>query len=277
MTVRGTIFDIKRFAVHDGPGIRTSVFLKGCPLSCCWCHNPEGIASEIELWYNQRRCIRCAQCVTACPHRALRADPVEGPFIRIDRQRCQAHYACCQACPTGALEPVGQEMLLPDLMAEIEKDRLFYEMSGGGVTLTGGEPLNQPEFCLAILRSCKDCGISTAMETCLYTSQSILDSVIPHVDHFLVDIKLWETQMHRRYTGEDNTIILENFRYLAERHVQITVRIPLIKDITDTPDNLQAIERFVISLQRDIPIEKLSYNPLTPNKYPKLGKEFRCS
>ena len=275
--VRGTVFDIKRFAVHDGPGIRTSVFIKGCPLSCCWCHNPEGITAEIELWYNERRCIRCERCVAICPHQALHAHPAEVPFIGIDRQRCQGHYTCCEACPTRALQPVGQEMLPAEVMAEVEKDRLFYDMSGGGVTLTGGEPLYQPEFCLEILRSCKECDISTAMETCLYAPQSILDSVIPYVDHFLVDIKLWDTQMHREYTGEDNTIILENFRYLAGRHTQITVRIPLIKDMTDTPGNIEAIEHFVLSVNRNIPIEKLTYNPLTPSKYRKLGKEFLCS
>lgn len=275
--VRGTVFDIKRFAVHDGPGIRTSVFIKGCSLSCCWCHNPEGIAPEIELWYNERRCIRCERCVAVCPNQALLAHPGEVPFIRIDRQRCQAYYACCEACPTRALQPAGQEMLLPEVMAEIEKDRLFYDMSGGGVTLTGGEPLYQPEFCLAILSSCRECGISTAMETCLYAYQSVLESVIPYVDHFLVDIKLWDAQMHRQYTGEDNTIILENFRYLAERHTQITVRIPLIKDMTDTPGNIEAIEHFVLSVNPNIPIEELTYNPLTPSKYRKLGKEFLCS
>ena len=188
--MRGTVFDIKRFAVHDGPGIRTSVFLKGCPLSCCWCHNPEGITSEIELWYNEKLCICCEQCVNVCPSRALQVHSIKRPFIRINRQHCHLHYSCCRTCPTGALQPTGREMSLPELMAEIEKDRLFYEMSGGGVTLTGGEPLYQPEFCQAILRSCKECNISTAMETSLYAAQPILDSVIAYVDHFLVDIKL---------------------------------------------------------------------------------------
>jgi pyruvate formate lyase activating enzyme len=168
-------------------------------------------------------------------------------------------------------------MSLTELMAEIEKDRLFYEMSGGGVTLTGGEPLYQPEFCQAILRSCKECNISTAMETSLFAAQPILDSVIAYVDHFLVDIKLLDSQMHRRYTGEDNAVVLENFQYLAERHSQIIVRIPLIKDITDTPCNIEAIEQFVLSVKRKIAIETLSYNPLTPDKYVKLGREFRCS
>lgn len=274
---QATVFDIKRFAVHDGPGIRTSVFLKGCALACCWCHNPEGIGPDIELWYNERRCIRCERCVAVCPHQALQAHAGEGPFIRIDRERCRTHYACCEACPSRALRPVGQAMTLSEVMTEVEKDRLFYDVSGGGVTLTGGEPLCQPEFCVGILRRCKAGGLSTALETCLYAPESLLASVIPHVDHFLVDIKLWDKHAHQRYTGKDNAIILENFRALAERHEQITVRIPLIQDITNTPDNVEAIERFVRSVRQDIPIEKLSYNPLTPSKYRKLGKEFLCS
>ncbi|MFC1760660.1 glycyl-radical enzyme activating protein [Planctomycetota bacterium] len=277
MMVRGTVFDIKRFAVHDGPGIRTSVFLKGCALSCLWCHNPEGIAPEIELWYNEGRCIRCERCVAVCPHQALQAHPDEGSFIRIDRQRCQGNHACCEVCPSGALQMAGREMRVKDVMTEIQKDRLFYEMSDGGVTLTGGEPLQQSAFCLAILQASKERNINTAMETCLYASQDVLESVVPYVDHFLVDIKLWDGQSHHHYTGKDNALILENFRFLARQHTQIVVRIPLIENITDTPGNLKAIEEFVRSVNPGIPIEKLTYNPLTPSKYRKLGRAFLCS
>lgn len=274
---RGTIFDIKRFAVHDGPGIRTTVFLKGCPLVCRWCHNPEGIESEIQLWYHEGRCIRCGQCVDACREQALRADPLGSPFIQIDRERCTLNADCLRKCPTHALEWDGREMSVSDVMEEVEKDRLFYEMSGGGVTLSGGEPLYQPKFCLAILQACKAQNIDTALETCLHTPPEVLEAVMSHVDHFLVDIKLWDAQKHGDYTGKDNALILKNFSYLAGRHPDITVRIPLIKEFTDTPDNIAAIERFVCSVRPDIPIEKLEYNPLTPNKYRRLGKEFTCS
>lgn len=275
--VKGMIFDIKRFAVHDGPGIRTSVFLKGCPLSCSWCHNPEGVTSEVELWYNENRCMQCGQCVLACDFQALQARENESPFIQIDRQRCQGSYACTQICPTSALETVGRKMSSNEVMTEIEKDRLFYDTSDGGMTLTGGEPLFQSEFCLELLRNAKERGISTSLETCLYASRSVLESVIPFVDHFLVDIKIWDTQKHRQFTGRDNTEILKNFRFLAEQHQQITVRIPLIKDITDTPGNLEAIAQFVMSVNRNIPIEKLDYNPLTPSKYQKLGRSFNAA
>ena len=274
--MKGMIFDIKRFAVHDGPGIRTSVFLKGCPLSCTWCHNPEGISSGVELWFNEKRCMHSGKCVPVCDFKALQARKDESPFIHIDRERCQLSHACTQACPTGALEIVGREMSSDELIAELEKDQLFYDVSGGGMTLTGGEPLFQSDFCLELLKKAKGRGISTTLETCLYASQAVLESVIPHVDHFLVDIKIWDAQKHRQYTGRDNASILENFRILAGLHEQITVRIPLIKDITDTPGNLEAIKNFVMSVNPNIPIEKLDYNPLTPSKYKKLGKSFHA-
>ena len=275
--VRGTIFDIKRFAVHDGPGIRTTVFLKGCPLACRWCHNPEGIESEIQLWYHQGRCIRCRQCVDVCRQQALRADPSGGPFIQIERERCMLRADCLTCCPTGALELAGREMSVSEVMQEVTKDRLFYEMSGGGVTLSGGEPLYQPDFCLAILQACKGQNIAAALETCLYSPPEVLEAVITQVDHFLVDIKLWDPQKHRDYTGKDNALILKNFCHLAMRHPNITVRIPLIKNITDTSSNIADIVRFVRSVRPDIPIEKLDYNPLTPNKYRRLDREFLCS
>lgn len=220
--------------------------------------------------------MHCEQCVPACAFHALQAREDNSPFIEIDRQRCQGSYACIKACPTRALETVGRKISLDEVITEIEKDRLFYETSGGGMTLTGGEPLFQSEFCLGLLRKARERGISTTLETCLYASQSVLESVIPHVDHFLVDIKIWDAQKHRQFTGRDNTDILTNFRFLAERHQQITVRIPLIKDITDTPDNLEAIRQFVLSVDPDIPIEKLDYNPLTPSKYHKLGRSFHA-
>jgi len=272
--VRGTIFDIKRFAVHDGPGIRTTVFLKGCPLACRWCHNPEGIASDIQLWYHEGRCIRCGQCVDVCQEKALRSDLSGGSFIKIDRERCTFSGNCLKHCPTHALEWDGREMSVSHIVEEVAKDRLFYEMSGGGVTLSGGEPLYQPDFCLAILQACKGQGLSTALETCLHAPPEVLEAVLVHVDHLLVDIKLWDAHTHQDYTGKDNALILKNFRDLAAQHPDIKVRIPLIKTMTDTADNIAAIERFVCSVRLDIPIEKLDYNPLTPNKYRRIGREF---
>lgn len=275
--LRGTIFDIKRFAVHDGPGIRTSLFLKGCPLACRWCHNPEGLNPHIELWYNETRCIRCERCVQVCPEGALCIDRSGGCFIRIDRTRCKLSGTCIAHCPTQALQRDGREISVAELLEEIEKDRLFYETSGGGVTLTGGEPLYQPQFCLALLRSCRERGLTTALETCLYAPAIELDAVIPLVDHFLVDIKLIDAQRHLQWTGKDNVLILNNFRHLAEQHHDITVRIPLIKGFTDTSENIHAIEGFVQSINPAISIEKLAPNPLAPNKYRRLDKEFLCS
>jgi glycyl-radical enzyme activating protein len=275
--LRGTIFDIKRFAVHDGPGIRTTVFLKGCPLACRWCHNPEGIESEIQLWYHESRCIRCGLCVDVCREKALRAEPSGRSFIQIDRERCTLNADCVSRCPSHALEWAGREVSVGEVMEEVAKDRLFYEMSGGGVTLSGGEPLQQASFCREILQACKDRGLSTTVETCLHAPRETVDAMIPLVDHFLVDLKLWDGQSHQQYTGKDNKLIHENFRYLAARHLHVTVRIPLIENLTDTADNIEAIEKFVFSVNSDITIEKLDYNPLTPSKYRRLGKEFQCN
>jgi len=272
--VDGVIFKIKRFSVHDGPGIRTSVFMKGCPLNCIWCHSPEGISREILIWYSQNLCITCGECIKACPESALSlvAHPVQG--ISIDRNKCTVNGNCVSVCPSGAMQFTGYKMNASLVVSEIEKDLSYYKSSGGGVTLTGGEPLNQPEFSLAILKSCHEKHINTAIESCLFCERDTLSGMIDYIDHFIVDIKIFDEETHLRYTGKSNKIIKENFRFLADSRKTITVRIPMIENITNTEENINSISEFVNSARPGTVIEKIEYNPLAGNNYSRLGIPF---
>jgi pyruvate formate lyase activating enzyme len=272
--ISGTIFKIKRFSVHDGPGIRTSVFLKGCPLNCIWCHSPEGIEPEITIWHDSGSCIGCANCVDACPDRALKLVSGERNVIEINRQLCRLSGNCVSVCPSNAIQYTGYALPVSSIMEEIEKDIVFYEESGGGVTLTGGEPLFQPLFAEAILRECKMKGIGTAIETSLFTGSEVIKKIIGYTDLFIIDLKLYEDADHVKFTGRSNNIIKDNFCYIAGSGKKIIVRIPMIETITDNPENIMALENFVHDLRDDIEIEHIKYNPLTRNNYERLGIPF---
>ena len=271
---KGSVFKIKRFSIHDGPGIRTSVFMKGCPLNCIWCHSPEGISPEIGIWYDKSLCIACGECVKACPEHALNLNTNTEPLIQINNTQCSLSGYCINKCPTGALQFTGSEISVSRIMSEIEKDILFYKKSGGGVTLTGGEPLYQPEFSFEILKSCKKKNIHTAIETCLFCEQDTITKIADAVDLFIIDMKIHDNLQHILYTGKSNIIIRENFRYIAELGKEILVRTPLVDNITNTQENLAAIARFVHSIRSDIPIENMEYNPLAENNYKRLGIPF---
>jgi pyruvate formate lyase activating enzyme len=273
--IDGIIFNIKRFSVHDGPGIRTSIFLKGCPLSCIWCHNPEGISSDITIWYNRNICIACGKCTEVCPRSALTLHAKGEKFIEIDRLRCDVTGDCVRVCPTGAIDFTGRKSSADEVIAEIRKDELFYEASGGGVTLTGGEPLSQPEFCIELLKSCRKENYNTAIETCLFCEEELLGRVADLVDLFLVDMKIFDGTKHEEYTGRRNELIKTNLKYLSELGKNIIVRVPLIGGITDSAENRNAIEDFVQKINPGIPIEYLDYNPLTKSKYQKLAVPFQ--
>jgi len=274
----GTIFKIKRFSVHDGPGIRTSVFLKGCPLDCIWCHSPEGISSEISVWYDQSLCIACGECVKSCTEKALElvshSEPKSQPLVIINRKLCRLNGDCVKICPTGAIQFTGSKIGVFDVMNEIEKDILYYRISGGGVTLTGGEPLCQPDFSRNILEECKKSNIHTAIETCLFCERETITHISDFVDLFIVDLKIFNLTQHIRYTGKSNEIIKENFKYIAKSGKPVLIRIPMINGITDTEENKNAFERFVHDINSRIPIEYLSYNPLAENNYKRLGIPF---
>jgi pyruvate formate lyase activating enzyme len=269
--VNGVIFDIKRFSLHDGPGIRTAVFLKGCPLSCLWCQNPEGIAGSVRLWYFDKKCIRCGTCVASCPAGALSTRGNEDLRILIDEARCTRCGTCAELCPTNALAFDGKTMTSGAVVREVLKDREFFETSGGGVTLTGGEPLAQPEFSLEILGECGRHGLHTAIETSLQADAGVVERFSGEVDLFIADLKLMDPDAHTRYTGAGNGLVLRNFRRLAKNGCGLLVRVPLIQGVTATAKNLRAVARYIRSVRAGIPIELINYNPLARSKYRNMG------
>jgi pyruvate formate lyase activating enzyme len=237
--VHPLVFDIRRFALDDGPGIRTTVFLKGCPLACLWCHNPESIRPEAEIVFHRQLCLGCGECATACPRGALCP---EGPD-RIDRRLCAACGACAEACPATALRVVGSHFPPSELLRLLLRDRSFFETSGGGVTFSGGEPALHPDYLSQVLTGLKHQGISTAIQTCgLFDYAAFRERILPLVDLIFFDLKLADPGRHRRYTGRDNAVILSNFRRLAaEARHRLRPRVPLVPGITATPENLAQI------------------------------------
>ena len=272
--IKGRIFKIKRFSVHDGPGIRTTVFLKGCPLKCIWCHSPEGISSDIAVWYNQNSCISCGRCIEACPERALIFESDTQPTIVIDRLRCKVTGDCVRVCPTGSVQFTGRITTSDEVLLEIEKDSAYYESSGGGVTLTGGEPLFQPDFTFEILRLCHEKAVHTTLETSLFASKEVVKRLAPLIDLVITDLKIFDPVAHQKFTGQSNEIIKENFAFLAVSGKDLIVRVPLVKDITDTAENRGAIQNYVQSFRSDISVEFIRFNPLAANNYKKLGIPF---
>ncbi len=269
--MRGIIFDIKRFAVHDGPGIRTTVFSKGCVMHCSWCQNPEGISPEIEVWYLERRCIRCHRCLEACSYEALEINNTEGPHIVIDKNQCILCGQCMEHCPVTALEFDAWEMESLEVFNEVRKDVLFYEVSGGGVTISGGDPFYQAAFNLEILKLCKKEGIHTAIETHLYGREDLLEPFAGTTDLFIVDLKFANSSLYRKHTGVSFERIEKNFDLLLKRKADILVRIPLIPGITATKENIRDISRFVKSRDKEVPIELINFNPLAQEKYRHLN------
>lgn len=270
-TLRGVIFDIQHYSIHDGPGIRTTVFLKGCPLRCLWCSNPESQRNHPEIMFDTSRCILCGRCIEVCPHKASIKQENE---IQISRELCQGCATCVALCPGEARQITGSIRTVEEVLQEIVKDRLFYENSGGGVTLSGGEPMNQPTFTGALLKLCKDKGIHTVLDTSGYVPMELWDRVLDYVDMILYDFKQMDPEKHKEFTGVSNELILANARKLASQKIPMVIRIPLIPGYNDTDKNSESCARFIKELGI-INVELLPFHKLCVSKYAKLQKEWK--
>ncbi len=270
----GLVFDIKKFALHDGPGLRTTVFLKGCPLACAICHNPESQSPEPEIWLRSGRCIHCFTCLEICPEDAVTFD---GTTIGIDRARCTACGDCARLCVAGAIEIVGRVMTVAQVMHEIEKDAVFYDQSGGGVTFSGGEPLAQPAFLLELLEGCRGRGYHTTVDTSGHADPATIDAAAELTDLFLYDLKLMDPERHRTWTGRDNALILANLRRLAGSGRKIIVRFPPTPGMNDDEENLRAMAAFLTSLPETPPVDLLPYHRIGVAKYDRLDRPYELS
>lgn len=265
------VFNIQKFSIHDGPGIRTTVFLKGCPLNCLWCHNPESQNFSKETMISKEKCTVCGRCIDRCSKGAIEKCNNE---IVNDFEKCIFCGKCVDSCFNNAREIVGEELTLKEIIKEIEKDRVFYEESNGGVTFSGGEAMCQIEALGDMARSCKEKGISVAVDTCGYVPFSSFEKILNYVDVFLYDIKLMDNELHKKYVGADNTLILENLIKLSDSGANINLRIPVISGINDNNETMEDIIGFIKNTNiRDVNL--LPYHDIAKNKYDKLGKEYK--
>ena len=269
--VTGVAFNLQKFCINDGPGIRTTLFLKGCPLDCAWCHNPESKRFAPQLGYMAEKCVGCGACVAACPAGCHAISP-EGHSL--DRAACTVCGACVAACPARSLEAIGYTVTVEGVLEDFLKDAPFYETSGGGVTVSGGEPFAQFPFLLALLKACKAAGLHTAVETCGFTTAEHLTEAAPYIDLFLYDYKETDSALHRRFTGQDNARILDNLALLDRLGAAVILRCPLIPGYNDREEHLRGIaaaaERFTCVQA----VEVEPYHPLGSGKSARIGEQY---
>lgn len=267
--IKGHLFNIQKFSVNDGPGIRTTVFMKGCPLRCIWCHNPESNIAAREIFFDAAKCTGCRACEAVCPAECHRF--TDGGHV-FDRSRCTVCGKCAEACMPEALSVVGYEKTVVEVMEEVLKDKIFYDNSGGGITLSGGEPMHQFDFTYALLKAAKEAGLHTCIETCGFAKRENYEKIAPLVDFFLYDYKETDPALHEAFTGVSNALILENLRFLDSIGASIILRCPIIPTKNDRDDHFAGIAAMANSLQNVLEIHIEPYHPLGSGKAAMLDK-----
>lgn len=269
--VKGVITDIQRYSIEDGPGNRTTVFMKGCPLRCLWCQNPETWNQHPEIVWYDAKCVRCGRCIETCPKNAIRL--AENRIVT-DRKLCVNCGKCAEVCLNKARELKGKLMTADEVLAEVEKDRVFYETSGGGVTASGGEPTMQPEFLIEFFKKCKEANLHTTLDTCGYVKWETLEKILPYVDLVLYDLKEMNPAKHISYTGVEPYLIWENLKKIDDEEMHIWIRTPLIPKCTDEEENIRKIAEFISELNNVERWDLLPYNKLGMSKYAQLDREY---
>ena len=267
---KGLVFNIQRFSLHDGPGIRSTVFMKGCPLRCRWCSNPESWNPYPEIITHDAKCIRCGKCEQICPVGAI---TIGSEGRKIDRARCTLCLKCAEVCPSGAISITGEYMTVDQVLREVESDRLFYQHSGGGVTVSGGEPLFQWEFTYELLKACKEKDLHTALDTTGYSSWDRIERVLEYVDLVLFDIKHMDPKQHKKGTSKSNLLILGNAARIAARKVRLWLRVPLIPGYNDSRENIEKVAQFGLKIGAE-KISILAYHEWGRPKYEQLGRRY---
>lgn len=267
---KGIIFNIQKYSIHDGPGIRTTVFLKGCPLSCNWCHNPESQAIGKEIVFYQDRCTNCGNCINHCIDKAI--EQKDGK-INLNRERCIACGLCLDQCPRNARDLVGRIIKKEEMIKEILKDRIFFEESDGGVTFSGGEPLMQGDFLKEVLLACKEEGIHTTLDTSGFAPINLIKEIVPYVDLFLYDIKFIDDVKHIKYTGVSNKQIIENFKYITSIGKRVFARVPIIPGINNSDEDIRALGEFLKNSGIE-QVNLLPYHNISMGKYAKLSRNY---